>query len=100
MSIADFAQGDIPDELRDLEIYQVDPVRPLKIFEKRTLPFSAHIEDEILEQFEEKNIAVIETPDERYWSLSVLKYLWECDRFFPDSLTEAIKRGSLPPYSC
>ena len=100
MPIEEFAQGDIPDELRDLEIYQVDPVRPLKIFEKRTLPFSAHIEDEILEQFEEKNIAVIETPDERYWSLSVLKYLWECDRFFPDILTEAIKRGSLPPYSC
>ena len=100
MPIEEFAHGDIPDELRDLEIYQVDPVRPLKIFEKKTIPFSERVEDDILERFAEKNIAVIETPDEKYWSLSVLKYLWECDRFFPDVLTEAIRKGTFPPYSC
>ena len=48
------------------------------------------------ENFKDKNIAVIETPDERYWSLSVLKYLNECDQFFPDVLTEALKKGDLP----
>ena len=56
MPIEEFAHGDIPDELRDLEIYQIDPVRPLKVLDKKTLPFSSHIEDEILESFAEKNI--------------------------------------------
>jgi hypothetical protein len=49
-----------------------------------------------MEEFQDKNIAVIETPDESYWSLSVLKYLKECDQFFPDALTEALKKGRLP----
>ena len=100
MPIEEFAHGDIPDELRDLEIFQIDPVRPLKVFDKRTLPASPDVRDLVLEQFEDKNIAVIETPDEKYWSISVLKYLWECDRFFPDVLTEAIKKGQLPFRAC
>ena len=100
MPIEEFAQGDFPDELKDLEIYHIDPVRPLKVFDKRTLPPSSRVRDEILELFEEKNIAVIETPDEKYWSLSVLKYLWECDRVFPDVLTETLKKGRLPLHYC
>lgn len=99
MPIEEFAHGDIPDELRDLEIYQIDPVRPLKVFDKRTLPPALDVRELILKEFEAKNVAVIETPDEKYWSLSVLKYLYECDRYFPDALTEAIKKGNLPvPY--
>ncbi len=31
MPIREFAQGDVPMELRDLEIYQIDPLRPLTI---------------------------------------------------------------------
>ncbi len=100
MPIEEFARGDIPHELKDLDIYQIDPVRPLKIYDKRSMPLSDHIQDDILGQFAGRNIAIIETPDEKYWSLSVLKYLWECDRFFPDVLTEAIKKGGLPLHSC
>jgi len=100
MPIEEFARGDIPDELRDLEIFHIDPVRPLKIYEKRKLPSAPTVRDMILEEFQPKNIAIIETPDEKYWSLSVLKYLYECDRFFPDVLTEALKQGRMPPRYC
>lgn len=100
MPLEEFARGDIPDELRDLEIYHIDPVRPLKISEKRTLPSDPAVRDMIIEEFQQRNIAVIETPDEKYWSLSVLKYLYECDRFFPDVLTEALKHGGMPSRYC
>lgn len=96
MPIEEFAQGDIPPELRGLEIYHIDPVRPLRVFEKRKGPLASKAAEIILEEYQDKNIAVIETPDEKYWSVSVLKYLKECDQFFPDSLTEAIKKGNLP----
>jgi len=96
MPIEEFAQGDIPSELKGLEIYQIDPLRPLKIFDKRSGPPPSEAAEAVMEEFRDKNIAVIETPDESYWSLSVLKYLQECDRFFPDSLTEALKKGALP----
>lgn len=96
MPIEEFAQGDIPPELKGLEIYQIDPLRPLKIFEKRKGPSPSEATELIMEEFRDKNIAVIETPDEIYWSLSVLKYLKECDQFFPDVLTEALKKGRLP----
>jgi hypothetical protein len=94
--IAEFAQGDIPPELRDLEIYQIDPLRPLMVFEKRKGPLPSEAADKILEEYHDRNIAVIETPDQSYWSVSVLKYLHECDVYFPDALTEALKQGSLP----
>ena len=96
MPIKEFAQGDIPAELWDLEVYQIDPLRPLRIFDKRKGPHPSEASERIVEEFQEKNIAIIETPDESYWSLSVLKYLKECDQFFPDALTEALKKGSLP----
>ena len=96
MPIEEFAQGDIPPELKGLEIYHIDPLRPLKIFEKRKGPPFPEAPEVILEEYRDKNIAVIETPDESYWSLSVLKYLKECDQYFPDSLTEALKKGKLP----
>lgn len=96
MPIEEFAQEEISPDLRGLEIYQVDPFRPLTIYEKRKGPSPAIASETIVEEFRDKNTAIIETPDERYWSLSVLKYLNECDRFFPDVLTEAIRKGSLP----
>ena len=39
--------------------------------------------DEIIEFYKGNDSAVIETPDEAYWALSVLKYLDEIDRLFP-----------------
>jgi len=96
MPIEEFAQEKLPPELNGLEIFQIDPVRPLNIYEKWTGPHPSEAVESILENFKDKNTAVIETPDERYWSLSVLKYLNECDRFFPDILTEALKKGEFP----
>ena len=96
MPIEEFAQEEIPPELMGLEIYRIDPVRPLTITEKRNGPSPSEAKEAILEEFRDKNVAVIETPDESYWSLSVLKYLQECDLFFPDILTEALKKGQLP----
>jgi hypothetical protein len=100
MPIEEFAQGDIPPELKGLEIYHIDPVRPLTILEKRKGPPVSEAADRILGEYENKNIAVIETPHEQYWSVSVLKYLRECDQFFPDALTEALKKGTLPLKGC
>lgn len=94
--IEEFAQGDIPPELRDLEIYQIDPLRPLMVLDKRTGPLPSEAAERVLEEYHDRNIAVIETPDQSYWSVSVLKYLQECDTYFPDALTEALKKGSLP----
>jgi len=96
MPIEEFAQGDVPSELQGLEIYQIDPLRPLKILDKRQGPPPSEAAEAVMEEFRDKNVAVIESPDESFWSLSVLKYLQECDRFFPDSLTEALKQGTLP----
>ena len=96
MPIEEFAQGDIPPELKGLEIYHIDPVRPLTIFDKRKGPPASEAAETILDEYQDKNIAVIETPHEQYWSVSVLKYLRECDQFFPDALTEALKKGTLP----
>jgi len=96
MPIEDFAQGDVPAELKGLEIYHIDPLRPLQIFDKRKGPPPSEAAEAVMEEFRDKNVAVIESPNESFWSLSVLKYLQECDRFFPDSLTEALKKGSLP----
>lgn len=94
--IEEFAQGDIPPELRDLEIYQIDPLRPLVVLDKRTGPVPSEAAERVLEEYHDRNIAVIETPDQSYWSVSVLKYLQECDTYFPDALTEALKKGLLP----
>ncbi len=96
MPIEEFAQGDVPSELKGLEIYHIDPLRPLKILDKRQGPPPSEAAEAVMEEFRDKNVAVIESPDESFWSLSVLKYLQECDRFFPDSLTEALKKGTLP----
>lgn len=93
--IEEFVAGDIPDELRGLDIINVDPLRPLSISSKKTLSMSKG-EKLVQDNYADKNIAIIQTPDEKYWSISVLKYLNECDQFFPDTLTQAIKKGQLP----
>ena len=86
---------DIPDELKGLEVLNVDPLRPLSINFKKTVSLLKG-EKLIQENYADKNIAIIQTPDEKYWAISVLKYLNECDRFFPDFLSEAIRKGKLP----
>lgn len=93
--IEDLVAGDIPDELKGLDVLNVDPLRPLSINFKKTVP-SLKGEKLLQNDYADKNIAIIQTPDEKYWAISVLKYLNECDQFFPDFLNEAIRKGQLP----
>lgn len=95
MPIEDLIADDIPEELKGLEVLNIDPLRPLSISLKKTVP-SSKGEKLLQDNYADKNIAIIQTPDEKYWAISVLKYLNECDRFFPDFLSEAIRKGQLP----
>ncbi len=93
--IEELVADDIPDELKGLEVLNVDPLRPLSISFKKTFPLLKG-EKLLQDNYADKNIAIIQTPDEKYWAISVLKYLNECDRFFPDFLNDAIRKGQLP----
>ncbi len=95
MPIEEFVSGDVPEELKGLDILNVDPLRPLSIELKKTVPKSQG-EKLVEKNYGEKNIAIIQTPNEKYWAISVLKYLNECDQFFPNFLNEAIRKGNLP----
>lgn len=95
MPIEDLVADDIPDELKGLDVLNVDPLRPLSINFKKTVS-SSKGEKLLQNDYADKNIAIIQTPDEKYWAISVLKYLNECDQFFPNFLTEAIRKGQLP----
>lgn len=93
--IEEFVSGDIPEELKGLDVLNIDPLRPLSINFKKAVSLSRG-EKLVQDKYENKNIAIIRTPDESYWAISVLKYLNECDKFFPSLLNEAIKTGNLP----
>ena len=93
--IEELVDNDITDELKGLEVLNVDPLRPLSINFKKTVS-SLKGEKLLQDNYADKNIAIIQTPDEKYWAISVLKYLNECDQYFPDFLNDAIKKGQLP----
>lgn len=97
--IEEFITEDVPEEYQGLEIIQVDPVRPLTIKEKKSLPAIATSQDKICREFEDQNIAVIQAPRENDWMIAVMKYLNECDQAFPDpvqaSLNQARNQGNL-----
>ncbi|TBR20840.1 MAG: hypothetical protein EPO63_09300 [Candidatus Nitrosotenuis sp.] len=82
--IEEFASGDLPGELAGLKIFHLSPLRPLSVTSRRQGPSMDEAVAETLERFKGVETAVIETPDEAYWALSVLKYLDESDLFFPD----------------
>ncbi len=82
--LEEFSSGDLPEELAGLRIFHLAPLRPLSVAARRQGPPVGEAVDEILGRCAEDDTAVIETPDEAYWALSVLKYLDESDRFFPD----------------
>ena len=86
--IEELAAGDVPEELVGLKVFQLSPMRPLTIISKRIGPPIKSAVQEILELHKENDTAIIETPDEAFWTLSVLKYLDESDRFFPDPVLE------------
>lgn len=100
--IEEFISEDVPEKYRGLEIIQIDPLRPLKISENRKYPGIAKAADQISREFEDQNIAVIQSPDEGDWVLSVIKYLNECDQAFPDPIVQSLNsfrnstRGNTP----
>lgn len=97
--IEEFIGEDFPEEYQGLEIYQLDPIRPLKISEKKSVPLTARTTDQICREYENQNIALIQAPRDADWAIAVMKYLHECDQVFPDLiqetfLTKVSSRGS------
>ncbi|MDH5541617.1 MAG: hypothetical protein OEY64_01500 [Nitrospinota bacterium] len=86
--IEELAGSDIPEELAGLKVFSISPLRPLSITTKKGGPPIRDAASEILDFYTDKSTAIIETPDESYWALSVLKYLDDADRFFPDPMLE------------
>ncbi len=93
--IEEFIEEDIPVKYKGLEIIHVDPLRPLTIKKRDTLPGISRASDQICRNYEDKNIAVIHSPHESDWMIAVMKYLSECNRAFPDPVQEAFSRNSL-----
>jgi len=87
--IEEFITEEVPEEYQGLEIIQVDPVRPLSIQKKKSLASITKAADKICKEYEDQNIAVIHAPRESDWMISVMKYLHECDRAFPDKVQES-----------
>ena len=86
--IEEFIEEDIPEKYKDLEIIQVDPLRPLTIIKKETY-YGKKGADKIFSEYEDVNIAIIRTPHETDWMISVMKYLNDCDQNFPDAVQQA-----------
>jgi len=91
MAIEELAGGDVSEDLHGLEVYHVAPLRPIAVTDKRRGPDLDRLREKVFEEFSDRNIAIIETPDEAAWSLSALKYLHECDDRFPDPVMSAIR---------
>ena len=67
----------------------MDPIRPLTIQKKKSLPAISKSADKICKEYEDQNIAVIHAPREIDWMISVMKYLHEFDQSFPDRVQES-----------
>jgi hypothetical protein len=91
--IEEFITEDVPEEYQGLEIIQVDPVRPLTIQEKKSLPAINTSQDKICREYEDQNIAVIQAPRENDWVIAVMKYLNECDQAFPDPVQASLNQA-------
>ena len=91
--IEEFVQEDIPKKYQGLEIIQVDPFRPLTIVKKDNYA-GGKGPDKICKEYENINIAIIRSPHETDWMISVMKYLNECDQNFPDPVQQAFSGRS------
>jgi hypothetical protein len=91
VTLEELAGGDISEDLYGLEVYNVSPLRPISVVEKREGADIDRMRELTLKEFSDRNVTVIETPDEEAWSLAVLKYLDETDEIFPDPLMSAIR---------
>jgi hypothetical protein len=101
VTLEELAGGDISEELLGLEVYNLSPLRPIMVVEKRDGADLDRMRELALKEFSDRNVTVIETPDEEAWSLAVLKYLDETDEIFPDPVMSAIRhtmRGGEPGF--
>jgi hypothetical protein len=87
--IEELVEEDLPDEYLGLEVYQINPLRPLVIEEKRNEEGGTKVFDKIAREYESDNIALIQAPKEKDWPIAVLKYLTLCDQDFPDTTLQA-----------
>ncbi len=94
--IEEFIEEDVPEKYQGLEIVQVDPLRPLSIIKKDKYSGKKSA-DKICKEYEVANIAIIRSPHESDWMISVMKYLNECDQNFPDPVQQ-IFLGKTSPY--
>ena len=86
--IEEFIEEEIPEKYQGLEIIQVDPLRPLTIVKKDSFSGKKG-PDKICKNYEGDNIAIIRSPHETDWMISVMRYLNECDQNFPDPIQQA-----------
>lgn len=93
VTLEDLAGGDLSEDLYGLEVYNLSPLRPISVVEKREGANLDRMRELALREFSDRNVTVIETPDEEAWSLAVLKYLDETDEIFPDPLMSAIRHN-------
>ena len=91
--IEEFIEEEISEKYRGLEIIQVDPLRPLTIIKKESYS-GKNGEEKIFAEYEEENIAIIRSPHETDWMISVMRYLNEFDQNFPDPVQQAFTRRS------
>ena len=91
--IEEFVEEDVPEKYSGLEIIQVDPLRPLTVVKKDTYAGKKGL-DKICREYESVNIAIIRSPHETDWMISVMKYLNECDQSFPDPVQQAFSSRS------
>ena len=92
--IEEFIEEDVPEKYKGLEIIHVDPLRPLAIKKRETVPGTSRAQDQICKDYEGQNIAIIHSPHESDWMIAVMKYLSECDQAFPDPVQEAFSQNS------
>jgi hypothetical protein len=97
MPIEELTGPDIDDELRGLEIYHVSPLRPIEVTSRRASHHIDALRDLVFSEFTDKNIAIVETPDESAWGVAALRYLHECDETFPDEIMGLIKSKMRAP---
>lgn len=93
--IEEFIADDIPDEYHGLQIYQVEPVRPLTVSLKKSLGSLGQVADKICKEYETQNIAIIQTPRDKDWMISVMSYLHQCDQHFPDRVQQVFYRHAM-----
>jgi hypothetical protein len=86
--IEELAGGDVPEEVAGLKVFHMSPMRPVTVTARKDGPPLKEAVSEALERYDDNATAVIETPDEAHWIISVLKYLDESDRFSGDPVME------------